>query len=150
MDLKSKVVSVNNFISLEECREWIKKAPKNGATWDERTITITSDPITQKVQSYWRDYFKDNSLTITQSQIQLWPVNSFSELHIHDTNNREGTLWNSMLYLNDNYLGGEFYTNETVIKPKPGMLTFFNGREVHHGVKPVSWSNRYTLIFWFS
>ena len=35
------------------------------------------------------------------------------------------------------------------VKPKPGLLTFFDGKEVHHGVSQVKHKDRYTLIFWW-
>ena len=55
-----------------------------------------------------------------------------------------------MLYLNDDFLGGEFYTESgIVLKPKKGMLTLFNGATVKHGVKKVLEKDRYSIIFWW-
>jgi len=43
--------------------------------------------------------------------------------------------YNSLLYLNDNFSGGEFFTETGLtIKPIPGRLTFFDGSIVTHGV----------------
>jgi len=57
-----------------------------------------------------------------------------------------------VLYLNDNYEGGEIYfPNQNIkIKPKPNTLVFFPGTlEYLHGVKPVTNGVRYTLTsFW--
>jgi len=155
-NLKNNIIITKNFLSKEECNKFISKAPKNidatNLDWSQKTIDITNEPITQKIQNYWRNYFKNYKLTIFQSQIQLWPKKSYSDLHKHDAKNsgRRQTLWNSMLYLNDNYLGGEFYTKHLSFKPKTGMLTFFNGGDVYHGVKKTELNDRYTIIFWFN
>jgi len=54
------------------------------------------------------------------------------------------------LYLNSNFNGGTFYTDCGIrVNPMPGRLTFFNGREVMHGVTPVENNHRYTIIFWW-
>jgi len=155
-NLKDNVIIKENFLSFNKCIQWLQRVPAPFLTdnenldWKYRTIDITNHPITQQVEKYWNTYFKTNQLKISQSQVQLWPIKSFSKKHIHNSNNRDGTNYNSMLYLNDNYIGGEFHTDKITIKPKPGMLTFFDGQKTYHGVKPVYWNNRYTLIFWFS
>jgi hypothetical protein len=57
-----------------------------------------------------------------------------------------------VLYLNDDYEGGEIYfPNQNIeIKPKPNTLVFFPGTmEFLHGVKPITNGIRYTLTsFW--
>jgi hypothetical protein len=57
-----------------------------------------------------------------------------------------------VLYLNDDYTGGEIYfPNQNIeIKPKPNTLVFFPGTlEYLHGVKPINDNIRYTLTsFW--
>ena len=58
--------------------------------------------------------------------------------------------YNSLIYLNEKFKGGEFYTKNGInLKPKKGMLTFFNGQTVHHGVKKVFNNDRKTIIFWW-
>lgn len=60
--------------------------------------------------------------------------------------------YSSLLYFNDNYVGGELYMPQYnfEIKPEPGMLICFKGDEDHlHGVKMVEEGIRYTWsIFW--
>tara|TARA_Y100000004_G_scaffold27254_1_gene27802 strand:+ start:49 stop:534 length:486 start_codon:yes stop_codon:yes gene_type:complete len=89
-------------------------------------------------------------LTLNLVELQTWPVGVDSSLHRHDKD-RENLLedYNSLLYLNDDFKSGEFYTKDLSIKPKKGRLTFFNGKEIEHGVKTIEGSNRYTIIFWW-
>ena len=54
-----------------------------------------------------------------------------------------------LLYLNDNYTGGEIYFPKLnfEIKPKPGTLIFFEGNEdTLHGVKEIQDGSRINLI----
>lgn len=57
----------------------------------------------------------------------------------------------SILYLNDNYDGGEIYfpDRDLEIKPKAGTLIVFPGNKHYvHGVRPVSRGTRFTLSMW--
>lgn len=57
----------------------------------------------------------------------------------------------SVIYLNDNYEGGELYfkDHDIAIKPEAGdYITFPGNRHYQHGVKEVSGAVRYTLSTW--
>ena len=90
-------------------------------------------------------------LTLESAELCIWPTTSpASGLHTHDWNGREKTDYNSILYLNDNFAGGQFYDEHGLtLKPTTGTLTFFNGQTVKHGVRPTSVKNRCTVIFWW-
>jgi hypothetical protein len=139
-----------NILTKEQCSDWISKAPKFTGSYDfnDRTVDITNSFIVNTVKDVIEK--KCNcKLTCSQAQIQLWPVGSNSNLHIHTYNNRENTDYNSLLYLNNDFGGGEFITKNLIIKPEPGMLTFFDGSKIYHGVNEVESKHRYTLIFWW-
>jgi hypothetical protein len=59
--------------------------------------------------------------------------------------------WASIIYLNDDFDGGEIYFPETanVYRPIAGALIFFEGC-LWHGVQPVSRGIRYTSPSWYS
>ena len=142
----------NNFLLKEECNYWINRAPKLGEgdfNWDQRTIDITKEDIVKKVINFFKEKLKLN-LSIQQAQIQNWNVGSSSELHTHHLG-RSNSKFNSLIYLNDDFEGGEFFTkNGVIIKPEKGKLTLFNGLKVYHGVKKVYKKDRVTLIFWWN
>ena len=158
---KDQVYFVDNFIDDKECKYWIsfsKNISKNvrekyehtvNELWKYRTVNITQSNIVNKVEEYINKKLKLN-LKIKEAELQNWIVNSSSELHTHVNEFRKDTNYNSMLYLNDDFLGGEFYTESgIVLKPKKGMLTLFNGATVKHGVKKVLEKDRYSIIFWW-
>ena len=149
-----------NFLNKSSCQSYINIILKKWNSfqndyfrfrnWENKTIEITSDPIVIKVKSFLEEQLSVR-LTCSQAQIQIWPENFEGGLHKHDSGGRENTDFNSLIYLNDDYGGGEFYTEKGVCyKPTVGALTFFNGAVNMHGVKKVLGTHRFTLIFWWT
>jgi 2OG-Fe(II) oxygenase superfamily len=122
----------------------------NGFDQGARTMDITQDPIARWVQSVLEADLRVK-LTLDQAELQCWPTTApGSPLHRHNWNGREHGDYNSLLYLNQDFTGGQFYTDGgLMLKPTTGTLTFFLGRDQLHGVRPVSGKNRYTAIFWW-
>ena len=93
----------DDFLSKEECKYWINKAPKLGKgdfTWDQKTMDITNEDIVKKVTNFFKKTLNFN-LHIREAQIQNWNIESFSELHVHNLGERNLTKFNSLIYLND-------------------------------------------------
>ena len=116
---------------------------------DSRNLTITDDPIRSKVQEFLESRLRVR-LHCHQVELQTWPIGCPVGLHRHDRQGRETGDYNSLLYLNSNFSGGEFYTDTGIIlRPSVGTLTFFDGSKVMHGVRPVAVNHRHTIIFWW-
>lgn len=151
---QDEVFIYKNFLSKKECKKYFNMIKDIGyqptsLPWNQRVIDITKDAIVGKVTKYINNFFKFN-LIADQAEIQNHHVNSEAELHIHDHNGREHITYNSLIYLNEDFEGGHFITKNGIkIKPETGMLTFFNGQKVWHGVEKVLKKDRKTLIFWW-
>jgi hypothetical protein len=149
-----EVFILENFLSKKECKKYFNMIrdigyQENILPWNERVIDITKDNIVNKVTKYINNFFNLN-LIANQAEIQNHHVNSFSNLHIHDHLGREHIEYNSLIYLNDDFDQGHFITKNGIkIKPKLGMLTFFNGQKIWHGVEKVLKKDRKTIIFWW-
>jgi len=150
-----EIYVLKNFISSEECDTYFKRIRDIGyqpktLEWADRIVRITTDPIVEKVTNFLNKRF-NLKLKIQTAEIQNHHVNSFAGLHVHDEcNGRKNTVYNSLIYLNDNFEGGQFITkNGIVLKPEKGMLTFFNGKKVYHGVNKILRNDRKTIIFWW-
>jgi len=139
--------------------------------WKRRILDITPSGIANRNNPYERNFLLTDSLIALQDEIckrvkqileknlniqlnlgraelQVWPINTNGPAHNHN----DGRLidYNSLLYLNDDFNGGEFYTETGIIvRPAPGRLTFFNGKNINHGVADIYDNNRYTVIFWW-
>jgi len=149
-----EVYVLKNFLSEKKCDEYFKKIRDIGYVdhslpWSGRVVDITTDPVVEKVTKYINKRF-NLELVVSQAEIQNHHVNSHSQLHVHNGRGRENIVYNSLIYLNDNFDGGQFITKNGIsIKPEKGMLTFFNGQTVYHGVKRVLNKDRKTIIFWW-
>jgi hypothetical protein len=84
------------------------------------------------------------------SQIVRWPMGSSQDLHKDVA--RQSTTHAGIIYLNDNFKGGETEFPEfgELVQPKKGMLLGFPGRDLLHGVKKVQSGNRFTVACWFT
>lgn len=71
---------------------------------------------------------------------------------IEDNQHRYKNNLSALLYLNDDYVGGElhFIHSEFDIKPRPGSLIFFEGdTEKPHKVREVLSGNRYNIVSFY-
>ena len=150
--IHDKVYVFENYLTKEACEKYLKKIKDIGyreklASWEERTTDISDDPIAETVRHFLNNRFYLN-LELDQVQTQNWHINSYGPLHKHDRDGRQNTVFNSLIYLNDDFEGGEFITAKGfVLKPKQGMLTFFNGSKIIHGTRRTLSKDIKTLIF---
>ena len=81
-------------------------------------------------------------------EIVKWPIGSEQNLHF-DTASTETTL-SSIVYLNQNFEGGQtYYEDTTSIQPILGRGLFFDGNFHKHGVKKVEKNIRYVVATWY-
>ena len=81
-------------------------------------------------------------------QLIKWPINSKQNLHF-DTSSDQTTL-SSIIYLNENFIGGQtYYEDNTTIQPVIGRALFFDGNFYKHGVKKVKKDVRYVVAAWY-
>ena len=116
-----------------------------------RNIRIKNDPIVNIIQEFLQSRIKMTT-ECADCELQTWPIDSFSPLHDHADPffNRQSGDYNSILYLNEDFEGGEFFTGDGIlIKPKCNRLTFFNGNVVKHGLRKVKKTHRHGIIFWW-
>ena len=149
----------DNCLTKEECKTFLDRieswhsncltSKKDPMDWSSRILKISREPICERIQKLIEA--KVNvTMKLQSAELVCWPINSYSQIHVHDGQGRNQSDYNSVLYLNDNFSGGEFFTDTGLtIKPVPGRLTFFDGSAVKHGLNKVLENNRYTMIFWW-
>ena len=163
---KNNIRIVSNFLTKNICDELIKitnntKLPnfkENDGFWDEM-IYFNNDfskillPSVEQIKTIIEDTYDISIIKLHKINVIKWDAGKFLGPHIDDES--EQTLTNhisSILYLNDNYLGGELYFNDhnLEIKPKSGDLIFFPGNKNYkHEVKKIIKGSRYTVPIWF-
>jgi Rps23 Pro-64 3,4-dihydroxylase Tpa1-like proline 4-hydroxylase len=91
---------------------------------------------------------KENRLSVVK-----WEKGNSLKLHVDDLGYVTDNHIAALIYLNDDYEGGElrFETHDLSIKPKKGDLVFFPGNMHYaHEVCEVLSGTRYTVPIWFT
>lgn len=93
------------------------------------------------------------------TDLVYWPPGDGMVAHA-DNANEDGSpnlfpwrTYSAVLYLNDDYEGGNTYFSRlgVEIRPKTGkLLAFGAGIEYEHGVRAITSGNRYTMPMWFT
>lgn len=176
--IKEDVVFYNNFLTQEECETLVRVFEDEEQPWSMSAFfesygmsIMPEDPILERY-GLPRDYFgkladrlhkvvedaHERPVKSVSSHAQKWQIGAFAPFH-SDNTDMEGnpSAWEKsklvcLLYINDDYEGGEldFRDHDISIKPVAGQLiTFPGGFKNIHQVLPVKGSTRHTIgAFW--
>ena len=169
------IIEIDNYLSKSDC-EYLLDFAKNSTAWsdggdsfwDNRIIHLASIPD-NKVNDIYKKVLRDiqniiikeyrvNQIYPDTIQIVKWNMGDSQDPH-SDSINIDGTEhvtpwrnFGSIIYLNDDYLGGEtFYPNQNLeITPKSGKMVIHPADLIFiHGVKEIMRGERYTMpSFW--
>ena len=171
----SNIVIVENFISTEHLEKVYKYCylinewePQSSAGTDKISTAATMKSINPELHNIMQNYATKvqklieykfgRKLESGSFGIRRWDEGELQEPHA-DGESFDGVPnetyivdYGSIVYLNDNYTGGELYfpAYDLCFKPKAGTLVFFPSSTCYiHGVKPVTGGIRYTAPhFW--
>ena len=157
------IYSYENFLTPSQCQYFIKRHsdlfhPKN----DERTYYHGFHKTQTEVVIFSR-YFEydskklngrlnftikniDEGAFVNYFQIVKWPTRELQLSH----RDFDYHPYTSIIYLNDNFKGGETVVEETVIKPKQGLMILFSGDKKTHSVNKIKKGTRYTIPCWYT
>lgn len=171
--INKKIRVFHNFISDEECdkrsKELKKLYAKNKlAPWKEirQALIVEKPKKTQKkfikscsdkaIKSIKKEYNYSKPLNFWGGDLTLWEDGTAAGAHFDNTDdklelNSLNIVYSSVLYLNDDYEGGELYfpNFNWSIKPQKGDYIVFETKDVLHGIKKVYNGKRCTLPMWF-
>jgi len=134
--MQKMLVSINNFLSKEEIESFLNKKTSIDLIVDKAS-SIISKCNNAKVYTQWVEF-----LTMKPG--------SFNSLHT-DIDNDEENLISAILYLNNDYNGGEFIFQNIKVKPNSGQLLFFNSnKNTPHEVTEVLGADRLSISMFFS
>lgn len=160
--------------AFERCRDRLIPAPgRTDKFFDHRFLWINSLPTSTErrakrimqaarfraIEELARFYGDTQPVYSDSIQLVKWPQGMGMPVHAdnchpdgsaHPTAHRK---YASVIYLNDDYVGGELYLPGLGIelKPKKGQLVAFKGDRSHeHGVRVVTRGTRYTMPGWYS
>lgn len=179
--LKDDVVVYKNFMTPEECEKVIAYFEAAGENWsqtcfyDSLGMSLIADPriletsglldihpryfdnLRERIKAAVEEGF-GRKVKVNTQHAQKWPTGSFARWH-SDNSDLDGkpSAWRinkyaSILYLNDNYGGGEleFRDHELKVKLEIGSLIVFPGGASNvHRVNEITDGTRFTVVgFW--
>ena len=159
---------VPNFIAQKDAIKLVEYAKLNDDLFlefgnSEKEFTFhfnfLNNDIKQLIQKYQRlvHDFVTNEYNITlkpynETKTHIARFTVGHGMHEHFDSSKPNDIA-TLLYLNDDYLGGEIYFPELDIFIKPGsgdLLCFPDTPSFVHGVKPILSGTRYTAPYWFT
>jgi hypothetical protein len=157
---------VKNFLSEKEIEwllsAWLEKEKNIISNENLNKINILVNEIKQNVIIKGEELFgfslkEDDSINTPHNEtfyILRRHENFVTDIHCDNFGDNKNTtyLWNgylaSLIYLNDNYSGGELYFPEhnLTVKPEKGMLIAFPGNFFNrHGIFPAIGDGRFAM-----
>ena len=88
----------------------------------------------------------DKEAFVNYFQIVKWSTDTFQPIHKDFTHH----CYTSIIYLNDDFKGGETVVEKKKIKPKQGLMVLFAGDKMTHGVNKIKKGTRYTIPCWYT
>lgn len=175
---RNRIVEIPNFVDPETAANMIKYFETKAEYWgpiafygssgmgikdEDPDLAVCGlyDGFFPEIRERYREALTqvfDREVKCNTSHAQKWDVGGHATPH-SDNSAFDGTptsfeinKYVAILYLNDDYTGGELFFRDHDIKFKPNaysLITFPGGVENVHGVHPVKSGTRYTMVsFW--
>ena len=142
----------DNIIKELNGRELDAHGPVSGEIYDKKydhNRCIVGKKISEKIYKFL--LLKDHKFFIKYSpdysEFVHYPVGSYLETH---TDIEDGSKYTCILYLNDDYNGGntylEFESTKIDVPKNKGSCFCFKGDKVKHGSRPITSGNKYVIL----
>jgi predicted 2-oxoglutarate/Fe(II)-dependent dioxygenase YbiX len=139
---------IKNFLSKSDCESLIYSANKENKWFLKDTNSnvllhkITQHEISQQIHEKINKMFEYKYHVQLIRMIHKTTEDSFWEEHFDNSDGK--VRYGIIIYLNDNFEGGELKYSDLTIKPEVGMLVCHSG-EIKHKVSKVLDGDRYSL-----
>lgn len=139
---------IKNFLSKKDCSYLIDDANKQNNWTLKDTFSnillhkINQHQISQKIHERINEMFEYRYHVQLIRMIHKTTKDSFWEEHFDNSDGK--VKYGIIIYLNDDFEGGELEYSDLIIKPEVGMLVCHSG-EIKHKVSKVLNGNRYSL-----
>jgi hypothetical protein len=154
------VVEIESFLSVDECNRLIEIHRKllihSGKLHNETEVLnvmymMSSDNEDDIFIKYIHGKITDHIKAIDRgSFINFFEIVKWKEgLSMSKHFDFDFHTWTSVIYLNDDYEGGETVVGDKEVVPLKGKIVTFQGVSVLHGVNKVLKGDRYTVPVWY-
>lgn len=150
------IKTIPNFISSDLCDQIISNlisSTSSSIQWGDRTYRDNGSllsPLGKMIQDQIELSFQTSVEMVQNPFVIKWSKGQSMGLHVDDLGIDNYHI-TGLIYLNDDYTGGEisFATQGITLKPSKGDLVIFPGNlHYAHEVKEVLSGQRYTIPVW--
>ena len=141
---KEKTQNSQERVKMDEV--WVRE--------ENRPYPKLRESVLQSVKFYGEDHEFFSCIHHTDFRINKYGVDGFMSLHIDNIHHSHGQLYgypqsSVLLFLNDDYDGGEIIVAGTIYKPQKGSAMVFPSNFMFpHEVKTVTKGERWSVISW--
>ncbi len=146
MNISNNLILIyENFLSNQECNNYINYFLSNKDKIKQYRNTFILKLFDPNLLNKLVNNFSIKKLNNPDNlEIVRWPENSFMDFHYD-----KGDDLSFIIYLNEDFLGGETIINDLNVKPKIGKIVIFSNGKLLHKVNKIDKGDRYTLIGWY-
>lgn len=153
--MKDNIFILDNLFTESQCSKLINYYKKNGPNLAHRDTLCHRVNFEIPIIKYFIlklektiSKLLHEKIVVDWADIVEWK--SGSHQNDHKDFAKQKTIFTSVTYLNDDYVGGETYFKDTFeVIPKIGKTLFFDGQYYTHGVNKIQSNTRYTLASWY-
>ena len=141
---KGKTTNSNDRVLMDEC--WVGK--------DDVYYEDIKASFERTIKKYSEEFPLFSVQHITDFRINRYPLGGFMSSHVDNIHHSHGQQYgypqvSALLYLNDDYEGGEFYVAGKMFEPKRGSAIIFPSNFMFpHGAKTVMKGTRWSIVTW--
>ena len=166
--MKDQIHLEKEFFNKEECAKVVEYVKANSKlfqfhqnqefsihTYNEfldKDVLSLLEKNSMRVYDYVWDNYPGPFVEWNRFKIHVAKFEEGPGMHEHFDASRPNDIA-TLVYLNDDYVGGEIYFPhlDIYIKPEPGdLLTFPDNPNFVHGVKPITNGTRFTAPQWYT
>jgi len=139
---------IDNFLDDEECYELISAAEKK--QWKKEFHGQKTTGVTDEIDLWGR--LNSVAKNLNNSRIDWWQTVVWepgTQMPFHIDTGKEDTTLASIIYLNDDYFGGDTLFDDISVSPRRGRGLFFDGMFYRHAVGRIESGQRYVIATWY-
>ena len=148
---KGKTTNTNERVRMDEC--WVRRGGA-GAGVDDAYYGDIKPCFEYACRKYSEEFPLFSVQHMTDFRINRYSQGGFMSSHVDNIHHSHGQQYgypqvSALLYLNDDYVGGEFYVAGKLFEPEQGSAIIFPSNFMFpHGAKTVMKGTRWSIISW--